>query len=369
MTSLKSSLLLLLMATLSAGQTVLRQEVLSTFIYTMYGDRTPFILPVDPTLTPLGAQQLYDAGANFRARYVTPVSDTNDDEYSAIRNISPYQLFHNELSVYSTNEQWIAAGAQAFMQGLYPPLAASSNYTYITGESPLANGSNVVAPLDGYQYPLIETSSSNDLNSIYLAGSENCPMFTQATSEYYQNPSFQALQASTEEFYDSLRPEFLDGVFSNVSIGYFDAYSIYDYLNYAYIHNSTVAESLDEEELTKAKILAADWVFAMNSNTTAYGASQGDHVGVMAGRTLAARIMQAFYTTINTQGASDKMTLLFGSFEPMIAFAALSELISPMNSAFYNLPEPGSSFVFELFALRNVSTPQSLYVCHHRLCC
>jgi hypothetical protein len=178
-------------------------------------------------------------------------------------------------------------------------------------------------------------------------------MYNQAVAQYYQNPSFHALQTSTEEFYDSLQPEFLNGVFSNASVGYFDAYYIYDYLNYAYLHNSTVADGLDPEELTTAKILAADWVFAMNANTSVSGLKDGDHIGVIAGRTLAAHVLQAFYTTINTQGTSEKMTLVFGSFEPMIAFASLTELISPMNSAFYNVPEPGSSFVFELFALRD----------------
>ena len=125
-----------------------------------------------------------------------------------------------------------------------------------------------------------------------------------------------------------------------------------DYLNYEYIHNSTVADNLDDIELARVKVLAADWVFAMYANTSASGNNEGDHIGVIAGRTLAARILQAFYTTINTQGDSDKMTLLFGGFEPMIGFAALAELVSPQNAAFYNLPEPGSSLMFELFALR-----------------
>ncbi len=352
---LRSKQVLALLATTVCtvtAQTQLRQQVLSTFIYTHYGDRTPFVLPHDPTLTPLGAQQLYNAGANFRARYVTPGSVEEGDQFTTIRNISPYQLFQDEITVLATNEHYVSASAQAFLQGLYPPLTSSSNYTYITGQSPLANGTNIVAPLDGYQYANLQAVSSNDLNAIWTQGSHNCPSYGAATAGYYQSPGFKALQTSTDAFYDSLQPEFLDGIFSNSSVGYFDAYYIWDYLNYEYIHNSTVAENLDSTEIPRVKVLAADWVFAMFANTSLSGNNEGDHIGVIAGRTLAARVLQAFYTTINTQGDSDKMTLLFGSFEPMIAFAALADLVSPQNSAFYNLPEPGSSLVFELFALR-----------------
>lgn len=340
-----------LMASVFA-QDSLRPQLLSTFIYTHYGDRTPFVLQQHPTLTPLGAQQLYNAGATFRSRYVTP--NTGDGQQdTTIRNISPYQLFQDEITILATNEHYISASAQAFVQGLYPPLTSSSNYTYITGQSPLANGTNVIAPLNGYQYPNLQAVSANDLNSIWTQGAQNCPVYTAATSEYHRSPEYAVLRASTDEFYDSLVPEFLNGIFPNGSVGYFDAYYIWDYLNYGYIHNSTVADNLDPEEIARVKVLAADWVFAMYANTSISGNTEGDQVGTIAGRTLASKILQAFLTTINTQGETDKMTLLFGSFEPMVSFAALASLVNPQNSAFYNLPEPGSSFVFELFALRD----------------
>jgi hypothetical protein len=195
--------------------------------------------------------------------------------------------------------------------------------------------------------------TSNDLNSIWTQGAQNCPVYGAATASYYRSPEFAVLQTSTDEFYDSLQPEFLDGIFANSSVGYFDAYYIWDYLKYAEIHNTTVADTLDPEEVARVKVLAADWVFAMYANTSISGNNDGDHIGVIAGRTLASRILQAFLTTINRQGETDKMTLVFGSFEPMVSFAALAGLVNQQNAAFYNLPEPGSSFVFELFALRD----------------
>ena len=87
----------------------------------------------------------------------------------------------------------------------------------------------------------------------------------------------------------------------------------------------------------------------------------------MAGRTLATRILQAFYTNIDTQGSAAKMTLLFGGYEPMVAFAAFAGLISAQNDAFHQEPDPAASFIFELYTLESqiivdYPQPSDLYV-------
>ncbi|EXJ74931.1 uncharacterized protein A1O5_01627 [Cladophialophora psammophila CBS 110553] len=334
----------------ATAQALLKEQVLSTFIYTRYGDRTPSVLPLSPTLTPLGAQQLFEAGDKVRQRYLVPVDGAAKS--TTISGIASYQLEYDQLTILSTDDQYVSASAQAFLQGLYPPLQTSSNYTYIAGQSTIQNGSNLVAPLNGYQYPNINTVSSNDLNSIWVGGMSNCPAYVASTNDYYGTEAFESIENSTAQFYASLQPEFLNGVFSDASVGYYDAYYIYDYLNYASIHNTSAAQLLSEEDLTRAKILSDDWVFALNADIEVSGSTPGDHIRAIAGRALATRILQAFYTTINTQGTSDKMTLLFGSFEPMVAFAALARLVSIQNAAFYNVPEPGASFIFELYGLQ-----------------
>lgn len=338
----------------ASSQTVLTEQVLSTFIFTRYGDSTPFVLPTARTLTPFGAQQLYTAGAKIRGRYLLP-GDDGATQTTNIYGISTYQLVYDQLSILSTSDQYVSASAQAFLQGLYPPLETGSNYTYIPGQSTVQNGTNLVAPLNGYQYPQIVTASNNDLNWIWVNGMDDCPAYTASTGDYYNSAAFQSIQNSTASFYAGLEPTLLDGVFSDVSIGYFDAYYIYDYLNYASIHNTTAAALLSPEDLTKAKILADDWVFALNADLSVSGTTPGDHIRAIAGQTLATRILEAFDTTINTQGTSDKMTLLFGSFEPMVALASLVGLASQQNAAFYNLPAPGSSFIFELFSLQDAT--------------
>lgn len=298
------------LTTSTAAQDVLGRQVVSTFIYTTYGDRTPMVLDQAPVLTPLGAQQMYDAGAKFRSLYITPESDSPDDDTGTIRRMSPYQIPSSQITVLSRDEQYISAGASAFMQGLYPPLETDSNYTFIAGQSALANGTNIVAPLSGYQYPRLQTISDNDLNHVWLDGSANCPYYTKSGSSYYTGDVFDLLQNETAEFYLSLFPDVLEGFFEASQVGYFDAWTIYDFIQYQYDHNATVAEKLSETDLVRAKILATNWVMSMNANTSSSGAEENDQVGVIAGKTLASRVLQAFASTINSQGESDKMTLV-----------------------------------------------------------
>ena len=332
-----------------AQGTVLREQIWGTVIFTRYGDRTPYILPETPTLTPLGAQQLFNVGSTFRNRYVTPPTSAFNVN-TAISGISEFQLNNDQVTLESTSDQFIAASAQAFMQGLYPPLQDSSNYTFIDSLSTLANGTTVQSPLNGYQYPQLYVASKDDLNLIWVAGEVGCITYTSSRSDYFLSSGYEAVRASTADFYAGLQPLILDGVFSNASVGYFDAYYIWDYISYGNTHNTSVANHISEEDLLQARTLADEWVFATNGNLTAYGVTPGDHIRAVAGRTLANRIVEAIYININTGGLLDKMTLLFGSFEPMVAFASLAGLPSEQNPQFYGVPDLGSSMVFELFS-------------------
>jgi hypothetical protein len=338
---------------LTAGQTVLQEQIWGSVIFSLYGDRTPYILPETYTLTPLGAQQLYSAGSAFRDRYIVrPQTLLSEDSVSTVINgISEFQLDNNEVTVETTPDQFIVASAQAFMQGLYPPLQLSSNDTFATSQSVLANGSNILSPLNGYQYPLIYTASRNDDNSIWIAGELSCPAYTASSYEYYTSPEYATILDMTAGFYEGLQQDFLTGIFTNSSVGYFDAYYIWDYLRFGFIHNTSIANHISEEALSRARALADELTFALNGNTSAFGSTPGDQIRAIAGRTLATRIVEALYTNIDTNGQYDKMTLLFGSFEPMISFAALVGLPSEQNPQFYSIPDPGSSMVFELFSL------------------
>lgn len=308
----------------TAAQDVLQRQVVSTFIYTTYGDRTPMAMDQPPVLTPLGAQQLYNAGANMRSHYVSTDSESTDDSYGTIRRMSPYQIPASQITVLSRDEQYISAGASAFMQGLYPPLETDSNYTFIAGQSALADGTNVVAPLSGYQYPRLRTTSENDLNHVWVDGSASCPYYTKSGSSYYSSRAYEVMQNETAEFYRSLYPGILEGYFDESAVGYFDAWTVYDFLQYQYDHNATVANLLSQEDLTRARILATNWVMAMNANVSSSGAEANDQVGVISGKTLAARVLQAFSSTITSQGGRDKMTLVRYPTLPLLTRRALA---------------------------------------------
>lgn len=285
---------------------------------------------------------MFNLGSQFRNRYLTTTFD-GAAESTAIRDISHYQLNTNEVTIMSTDWQYVVGSAQAFMQGLYPPLgeASNSNYTDLLGVSGLANGTNVVAPMNGYQYPSIESVSSYDLRSIWIDGAANCPAYDSRLVEYYNTSNFDLLYTSTLDFYRSL-DVVLEDIFSLNNLGYFDAYYIYDWLQYEALHNSSF--QLSEVNMTRAKTLAADWVFALFSNGT-------DPVKSIAGRSLTEQILYTFYQAIANQGTTNKLNLWFGDFAPMVSFAALAQLTSDQNSAFWNVPPMGSSFIFELVSL------------------
>ena len=334
----------------ATAQSSLEERVWATVFYTYYGDRTPLVLPVTNTLTPLGAQQLYAAGANFRDRYVNPAPDVFSPN-TAIEGISRERLDPDQIAVITTADQYTIASAQAFMQGLYPPLQNSTNSTFINGESELADGTNVNFPLNGYQYPQLYTASSYDENSIWVAGHNNCPMWDSSRSEYYRTANYNDLLVSNTDFYTSLEAKILNGVFINASVGYFDAYYIWDYLSYGAVHNSSINGSISSSDLLHARDLASQWVQGTAGNTSQYGLNPGDHIGTIAGRTLATQIVQSLQANIRYQGEYSKMTLVFGSYEPMVGLLALSNLPNPSNSQFAGLPLPGSSMVFELYSL------------------
>lgn len=318
----------------------LRQEVLSSFVFTRYGDRTPLYTSDSSILTPYGATQMYNAGSILRDRYLTTGFG---DGTTNIRDIAHYLLNADEVSIMSTDHQYVVASAQAFMQGLYPPLGQSStNFTNLGEMSQLANGTNVIAPLNGYNYADISTVSSYDPRSVWLDGSANCPAYVNKLVEYYNTTDFDFLYTISLDFYRSL-DVYLDDYFTPNDLGYYDAYYIYDWLQYEVTHNASFAAQISAVNMTRAKIFAADWVQAMYSNST-------DSVKSIAGRSLASQVLNTFYTSITTQGSNNKLNLWFGDYAPMVSIAALMGLTRQQSEIFYQIPEMSGSYIFELIA-------------------
>lgn len=148
------------------------ETVWSSFSYILYGERTPLQGQLSPSLTPIGAQQLYSQGSLMRARYLS--NSSLSDEVNTITTNSPISgierqaLDNSQIAILSTSDDYVVGGALAYLQGLYPPV--TQNFAYNNGgvnASTLANGTSVDYPLDGYQYPNVQTVSLTDPNSAW----------------------------------------------------------------------------------------------------------------------------------------------------------------------------------------------------------
>lgn len=319
------------------SQSASNETIWASVVYSNHGDRTPLVLPVQSVLTPLGAQQLYSAGSFFRQRYLAGPAGAQEANYS-IHGILHNTFDTTQTFVKSTLRDYVAASAEAFMQGLYPPLLNNS-----APNSVLADGSNIPSPLGGYQYTQIFTASSADPNVISIAGATNCERWDDSAANYSNSQESLQTKSSTQQFYTSFQSVFA-GVFSESQVNYDNAYPLYDYLNYGNTHNSTINKTVSGTDLARVRGLADQWLQAVHGNT-----SEAFSIETIAGQTLAAEIIRLLTANIESKGDAGKLSLLFGSFQPMISFAALTQL-PKTNTQFYGMPEDGSSMVFELYS-------------------
>jgi hypothetical protein len=159
-----SFLVTAVLAVSSAGL-VASQEHQTTWgavVLSLYGERTPKIANAFPYLTPLGAQQAFDAGSAIRTRYLEGPG-TNITNSNPISGLAVNAIDNSQLYLLARDDVAIAGSAQAFMQGVYPPLGNA----YVDEESILSNGTLVQYPLGGYQYAAIKVISPLDFNYVW----------------------------------------------------------------------------------------------------------------------------------------------------------------------------------------------------------
>jgi hypothetical protein len=328
----------------------LKEQVWSVFAYTLHGDSIPNALPRPRALTPYGANELYAAGSAFRSRYVA-IHSEGSDVGTRIPSMSPYALEAEEISVLSSTDQPAVASAQAFMQGLYPPLGEVYEGKYFDPSFVLANGSLSSAPLNGYQYPQVITLGSADPRSIIVDGQLQCTLHEVADLEYKFSPAVQELTQVSEAFYGHLYGQSLSGVYDLSSANYANAFYISEFLEYELLHNKTLLYHLNREDIERARWYADNYIYATNGNV-----SKG--IRTIAGRTLAWHLLEAFNTNIQYRGANNKMSLVFGGAEPAVALASLMQLASSSQENFYSRPDLGASLTFELFSLEAGAVPK-----------
>lgn len=307
------------------------QRVLGTYIFQRHGDRsTAKILP--PTmLSDLGYSEMVMTGQFFRDRYISPSSPLQ------IEGISPQIVNLTQVLASAPLDDVIQNSGQAFLQGLYPPVGNSATET-------LRNGSTIQAPLNGYQLiPMMTVQTGSDSeNNPWLESTTSCYLATLSSNEYYYSAQYQNLLSSTRQLYQSVAP-LVDGVFSSNELNYKNAYTIWDLLNVAFIHNSTSsfnpAGILSDSKMHELLVLASthEYNLAYNKSSPIRG---------VAGMTLAGQVLAALNSTI-TSGGSSKLNVQFGSYATFLSYFGLASLPQE-DSAFYGIPSYASSMVWEL---------------------
>ncbi|KAH8678336.1 histidine phosphatase superfamily [Xylariales sp. PMI_506] len=353
---------------LLAHAVVAQETVWSAFAYILNGERTPLLGPSmnGGRLTPLGAQQMLSQGSALRSRWLVNTtssessSTANSSASTAISNAPIVGIGHSaidnaQISIYSATDEYVTGSALAFLQGLYPPALATFSGLNGVEAAMLANGSTINFPLNGYQYPNIQTFAPTDPNSIWISGQMSCYEYYLALNKPDHDDEWKAL---TLQHYQQLWNTTFAGTFPESMVNYDFAYSLYDYASYQYEHNGTVARNLSYDEITWLGEFASIHEFNQNGNLSVSGVDSGDKIRAISGRTLAGKVISQFQNHVNSRGLYDKLTLTFGTYEPFLAFFSLADLprSGPSSALFREIPQPGATMVFELFSVNTSTT-------------
>ncbi|KAF5003474.1 hypothetical protein FDECE_9988 [Fusarium decemcellulare] len=337
-------------------------KVWAAVAFINHGETTPLVGELRTILTPEGAQQMLRQGTAFRARYFR--NSVNDSDYADVQtayfqNLDADVIDNDNLDILSETDEWVSAGAMAFMQGLYPP-------SYLLDEN--AGGREVALdltvsdnttsyPLNGYQYPNIRTVDYMDPSFTALEGTSRCSAWEAETRfNLTQDEQLSSLYEGTLAFYQNLfsQPP-LEGTIDVANAHLWNAYPIWQYVDYMYRHNETVYNDLEDAEtvLSRLNQYATILVRAQNSYLNSEGDDDPlDVLYSIAGRMLANKVTQQFESNIRWDGDYSKLSLLFGSLEPIMSFVSLVGLLTEDNiiqAPWSTLPEPGAALVFELF--------------------
>ncbi|KAL7943855.1 heterokaryon incompatibility domain-containing protein [Trichoderma barbatum] len=376
MGSFPSALLILLsIAVLSLGISAqssdrLNAKVWAVVAYINHGEKTPSLGGLNTILTPMGARQMWRQGSAFRNRYLgtqNSSSFSNSTGNFMIQGIAKDAINNDQLTIMSQTDEWVAGGAMAFMQGLYPP--TTNKFNSLAGgdemaQDVLSSSGPIDYPLGGYQYPNIETLSMSDSGSVAIQGTVGCWAWdTNVNLMKQTDPTGRS--RSTQSLYKSLfaTPP-LNGTISPGAINYWNAYNIYEYVDYMNTHNKTVNTGMGFANTTISVLRrnAFELERAKNGDTLSKAPNfTYNNITTIAGQTLAMQIASSLSgATLGSPGS--KLTLMFGSFEPMLAFFSLMGLYSRDNllsGPFSTLPSPGSAMIFELIGPDTGASPTS----------
>ncbi|KEY69690.1 hypothetical protein S7711_03176 [Stachybotrys chartarum IBT 7711] len=363
----------LLLAAVNAQATSDNARVWATVAYIIHGEKTPSLSNLNQILTPQGAQQMLRQGEAFRSRYLISDSSRRNSstadviDSAPIQDISEDTIDNDHVAVFSQADEWASASAFAFLQGLYPPNEDSLNSG--AGGSDLANSyaentTNVNYPLGGYQYPRVLSLSRRDRlstgqvtspNPLVIQGTVGCNAWTtEMGNNLTHREDMVNMSTSTLTFYQDLFSSGpLAGTVPLESANFWRAQDIYELVNYMYNHNETVYNDFENAypTLTVLREHATTLERAMNSNPVADSSDPLNELYTISGRRLARFVAEQFTIFMDLRGTSQKMTLMFGDYNPFLSFLATAGFTTNearISGPASRIPEPGAAMIFEL---------------------
>ncbi|GAB0136032.1 hypothetical protein EsDP_00004349 [Epichloe bromicola] len=309
------------------------ERILGVYIFHRHGDRTAKAWP-PANLTSLGAAEVRSSGAFYRRRYVEPgaplrIAGVSPDAAAALP----------QLSVTSPRDAVLRGSASAFLQGLYPPT--------VEAQPP------VPVPVDAVP---VDAAAENQG---WLQGSSGCDKGVASSNAYLASADYGETLRATEPFYQALLPV-INSTFGRDAANFKNAYTIFDYINVAMIHNSSMpsGDLVTDDTLSALRALASthEWNLAFNAS---------EPVRAIAGSLLAGHVLGSLQAVVDGGGGGGaaaasppRLSVQFGPYGTFMAFFGLAQL--PLASPdFYGICDYASSMVFELYTASSAARPSA----------
>lgn len=329
--------LLPLLASLASSAAA--ETVIGLYIFSRHGDRTAKSTPPS-NLTDLGYQEVFTSGTFFRNRYVA------SDASRRVFGLNSDLVKQSQITASAPVDTVLQNSALGFLQGLYPPVGQQ------LGSNTLRNGTVVQSPLNGYQLIPLQTvtNGANSENSAWLQGSTNCANAQISSNDYFESAQYKHTLNSTQDFYNGVSP-MINRTFTAAQTSFKNAYTIFDLLNVASIHNSSSnfpnSQLLTDETFFQLRTLADqhEWGLAYN---------ESEPIRAVTGSIIAAEVVDALNGTITGQG-KNKVNIQFGAYAGMLSFFGLANL-TVASADFFGVPDYASTLTWELVTNATVSS-------------
>lgn len=328
---MRPSHLVLAVAASSAAPAAVAERVLGAFIFARHGDRTAKVLG-NTQLTNLGYREVFESAQYYHDRYI----DANSSSH--ILGLNDQIVNYGEIEASAPDDVVIQNSIIGFLQGIYPPVGADMS------SQTLRNGTTIHAPMNGYQtIPVNEAKTGhNSEDAAWLQSTHGCKKAKISGNSFYSSPLYHDLLDSTKAFYQS-HSDILNSTFDESDMTFRHAYTIWDYVNVALIHNDT-STTPALNQLPRSDFLQLMTLAQIQQWHLAY--EESEPIRAIAGAVLAGHALSALNKTITSQGEF-KLGVEFGSYATFLSYFGLAQLPA-VDPAFTNFPLYASSMAWEL---------------------